>query len=190
MIFICWNQNFYNTKWPTKKIYLEHPFGAECFGLNSAEMKMKTLMASPLKSKCCVEISELAMTPLESEHTDLPWGEDGHFPQHRTFPRQRGEQHGNLRPFVSFQDFILSFCSPKHSSETISVTTSEWDLWDSHVQRDILCCIRLQDFFSPRYIWSNTISSQSQDQTIFPSLQHWLSKINTNNLIQGCTPSH
>lgn len=123
MIFICWNQNFYNTKWPTKKKYLEHPFGAEYFGLNSAEMKMKTLMASPLKSKCCVEISELAMTALESEHTDLPWGEDGHFPQHRTFPRQRGEQHGNLRPFVSFQDFILSFCSPKHP-----LRPSQWQL--------------------------------------------------------------
>lgn len=149
----------------------------------------KTLMASPLK--CCVGISELTMRALEPEHSDLPWGGDGHLLlQHRTVPRKRWEQHWSLRPFVSFQDFILSFCLHKHSSETTSVTTSEWDLWDSHSQRNILCCIRLQDFFSPRYTWSNTIPSQSQGQIIFPPLQQWLNKINTNNLIQSCTPSH
>lgn len=132
------------------------------------------------------------MTALEAEHSDLLWGGDGHLLlQHRTFPRQRGEQHQNLTPFVYFQDFILSFCSQKHSSETTSVTTSEWDLRDSHIQRDILCYIRLQNFFPlPRYTWSNINSSQSQDQTIFPPPQHWLSKINTNHLIQSCTPSH
>lgn len=52
------------------------------------------------------------MTTLEPEHTDLPWGGDGHLLlHHRTFPRKRREKHQNLRPFVSFQDCILSLCS-------------------------------------------------------------------------------
>lgn len=148
-----------------------------------------------MKNKCCVEISELTMTALEAEHSDLLWGGDGHLLlQHRTFPRQRGEQHQNLRPFVYFQDFILIF--KVFSYRNTPLRPPQWQLLSetlgTHTFKGIsFATSDYRIFFPlPRYTWSNINSSQSQDQTIFPPLQHWLSKINTNHLIQSCTLSH
>lgn len=46
----------------------------------------KTWVGSPLEKKCCAGISKLTMAALESEHTDLPWGGDGHL----LFPGKEG----------------------------------------------------------------------------------------------------